>query len=422
MLSVQLCVAALVVIWITHWIYRWRNPRCNGVLPPGSMGLPLIGESLQLLVPSNSFDIPPFLRTRLHRYGPIFRTNIAGRGVVVSADPEFNHFIFQQQGRLVESWYLDVFAKIFNQSENRPDGAYVHKYVRNLILNHFGVESLENKLLPPSEAIVRGPIRTWSNQESIEVNDAVSAMAFSFATKEMYISAAENFSQDLREMFIGLSRGLMSFPLNIPGATYNKCWKNRKAALDLLSILVKERLASLPDTTKGDVLDHVQQDMKSEKFLTQDFFVQLMLGLSFVSFDSVSTTATVLIKLLGENPLVLEELTAKHEGILQKRSQNLNSSTWEEYKSMTFTLHVINETLRLGSVSPGLLRRARKDIQVNAYTIPKGWTIMLVSSAVQMNPDIYRDPLVFNPWRWKESSNAQGQSTLKSSWPPSFMS
>ena len=86
--------------------------------------------------------------------------------------------------------------------------------------------------------------------------------------------------------------------------------QNRKAALDLLSILVKERLAS-PDQMhkKGDVLDHVLEDMKSEKFLTEDFIVQLMFGLSFVSFDSVSTTATVLIKLLGENPLVLEELT-----------------------------------------------------------------------------------------------------------------
>ena len=69
--------------------------------------------------------------------------------------------------------------------------------------------------------------------------------------------------------------------------------QNRKAALDLLSILVKERLAS-PDQMhkKGDVLDHVLEDMKSEKFLTEDFIVQLLFGLSFVSFgfnDSNST-------------------------------------------------------------------------------------------------------------------------------------
>lgn len=97
--------------------------------------------------------------------------------MVVSAEPEFNHFIFQQHGRLVESWYLDLFAKLFKQGENRPDGAYVHKYVRNLALSHFGVESLKGKLLPLLEAMVRETFSAWSNQESIEVKDAVSAVS-----------------------------------------------------------------------------------------------------------------------------------------------------------------------------------------------------------------------------------------------------
>ena len=35
------------------------------------------------------------------------------------------------------------------------------------------------------------------------------------------------------------------------------------------------------------------------------------------------------------------------------------------------------------------------------YTIPFGWAIMLVNSALQLNPNIYKDPLAFNPWRWK---------------------
>ena len=39
------------------------------------------------------------------------------------------------------------------------------------------------------------------------------------------------------------------------------------------------------------------------------------------------------------------------------------------------------------------------------YTIPKGWAIMLVASAIQMNPNIYKDPLAFNPWRWKVNNN-----------------
>lgn len=65
--AVGLFVATLVTVCVSHWIYRWRNPKCNGVLPPGSMGIPLIGETLQLIMPSASLDLPPFIKTRLKR-------------------------------------------------------------------------------------------------------------------------------------------------------------------------------------------------------------------------------------------------------------------------------------------------------------------------------------------------------------------
>lgn len=35
------------------------------------------------------------------------------------------------------------------------------------------------------------------------------------------------------------------------------------------------------------------------------------------------------------------------------------------------------------------------------YTILAGWTIMAVTSALQLNPETFEDPLAFNPWRWK---------------------
>lgn len=63
-------VVGLVVIWISHLIWRWMNPKCanGGILPPGSMGFPLIGETLSLIRPSYSLDLHPFLKKRIQRY------------------------------------------------------------------------------------------------------------------------------------------------------------------------------------------------------------------------------------------------------------------------------------------------------------------------------------------------------------------
>ena len=35
------------------------------------------------------------------------------------------------------------------------------------------------------------------------------------------------------------------------------------------------------------------------------------------------------------------------------------------------------------------------------YTIPADWTIMVVTSALHFNPEIYTDPFAFDPARWK---------------------
>ncbi|KAL3828398.1 hypothetical protein ACJIZ3_017200 [Penstemon smallii] len=397
--SIFLLVGTLVAIYMTRWIFRWRNPKCNGTLPPGSMGLPLIGETIQLVIPNASLDLLPFIKKRIKRYGPIFRTNIAGRPVIVSADPEFNHFLLRHDEKLVESWSMDTFAEVFDQV-NHP-----RKYARNLALHHFGVESLKSKLLSQMEDMVRETLSIWSTHESVEVKSQSVMMAVSFATRQIFSGDLDRTQVNFAELFRDLLGGLMSFPVNIPGTSHHKCLQIQKKVKILIRELVRKRVAEPDSDTQhhGDLLDHIIEDSKStESFLNEDFIVQLMFGLLFVSSESVSTTLALAFKLISEHPLVLEELTAEHDNILKNRENSNSTLAWNEYKSMTFTFQVINEVLRLGNIAPGIFRRALKDIPINGYTIPSGWVIVIASSALHLNADQFEDPLQFNPWRWKE--------------------
>ncbi|GMN50081.1 hypothetical protein TIFTF001_019252 [Ficus carica] len=401
--TVGLCVAGLVVIWISNWIRRWRNPKCDGVLPPGSMGFPLIGETLPLIIPSYSLDLHPFIKKRLRRYGPIFRTNIVGRRAVISADPEFNNFLFQQEGRLVELYYLNTFSKIFvHEGESRTNefGA-VHKYVRRIFLNHFGAERLKGKLLPEIEEVVNKTLRAWSTQASVEIKHAASVMVLDFSAKQIISYDAEKSPESLSDTYTKILKGFMSFPLNIPRTAYNQCLKDQKKTTAMFRDMLKERRAS-PETNRGDFLDQISRDMDKETFLSEDFIVQLMFGGLFATFESISAVLALAFKLLSEHPADWEEMIAEHETILKNREDPNSSITWDEYKSMTFTLHVINETLRLGSVAPGILRKALKDIPVKGFTIPKGWTIMMVTYSLHLSPSAFNNPLEFNPSRWKD--------------------
>lgn len=82
---------------------------------------------------------------------------------------------------------------------------------------------------------------------------------------------------------------------------------------------LKERLAS-PDTCQGDFLDHALKDLNTDKFLTEDFILQIMFGLLFASSESTSITLTLILKFLSENPHVLEELEVSLQLYMTKSS------------------------------------------------------------------------------------------------------
>ncbi len=59
-------------------------------LPPGSLGLPLIGETVQFLLSSNFGD------KREKQYGSIYKTNILGRKTVFMTGAEKNGIQFSR--------------------------------------------------------------------------------------------------------------------------------------------------------------------------------------------------------------------------------------------------------------------------------------------------------------------------------------
>ncbi|KAJ0086313.1 hypothetical protein Patl1_08146 [Pistacia atlantica] len=407
MWSIGIYVLALLIIPITYWIlHKWRTCPSNVKLPPGSMGLPFIGETLQFFVPSKSLDIHPFLKTRLHKNGPLFKTSLVGRPVLVSSDPEFSHFILQQEGKLVELWYMDSFVKLVGLSGSVKDGSciiagYIHKRLKKLVLDQFGPLNLKEKLLPEVEELVNRALSNWRSQSFVEVKQACAVMIMNFTVREMYGYDPEKRGEIMAEEFTDFFEGLMSLPINIPGTTYHKCLQKQKSALKMMKKLIEERQAS-SEARRGDLLDLIVDDMKTNKLLTYDLMSYMMFGLLLATFETISTTVTLIMMLLTEHPLVVQGLEKENQEILQSRENIGSKVTWKEFRSMTFTLQVINESLRMGNFVPGFLRRAIKDIHINGYTIPEGWTIMVVPSAIHLNPEKYNDPLTFNPWRWKD--------------------
>ncbi|KAL7118833.1 hypothetical protein ACP275_02G025700 [Erythranthe tilingii] len=271
-------------------------------------------------------------------------------------------------------------------------------------LSRFGLECIKKSLLLQFDQLVRTTLHSWSTQDRVDLQHASVAMFGEFGTNQLCICDPET-SKQLVDNYINGTNAIMSFPLNIPGTTYYKSLKDKEKVMKMLKEIVSERIASPQDENnyKDDLLSKLIKDIDTVDFVTPEYIIQILFSLMFATFQTIPVILVIAVKFISENPAVLRELIAEHEEIIAKRKNSDSSVTWEEYKSMTFTLQVVNEALRLGNTVPGFLRKAVKDIKVRGYTIPAGWAIMACHSVLHLDPNIYKDPLKFDPSRWKDA-------------------
>jgi len=64
-------------------------------------------------------------------------------------------------------------------------------------------------------------------------------------------------------------------------------------------------------------------------------------------------------------------------------------------------VQVITETLRMGNIIIGVMRKALRDFEIKGNLIPKGWCVFANFRSVHLDDRNYECPYQFNPWRWQ---------------------
>uniref|UniRef100_A0A0E0EWR8 Cytochrome P450 n=1 Tax=Oryza meridionalis TaxID=40149 RepID=A0A0E0EWR8_9ORYZ len=123
----------------------------------------------------------------------------------------------------------------------------------------------------------------------------------------------------------------------------------RKNVKKMLKEILDERKKIEGRHESIDFFDVLIEEVKEDNpSMTENTALNFLFSLLFGSFDSTSSGITAMLKFLTDNPEALKA--------------DLNSKiTWEEYKSMKFTSHVIHEALRLASITPMMFREAVED-------------------------------------------------------------
>ncbi|KAF7059186.1 hypothetical protein CFC21_066121 [Triticum aestivum] len=383
---------------------RGRHEKAALKLPPGSMGLPYIGETLQLY----SQDPSVFLSSKQKRYGEIFKTHLLGCPCVMLASPEAARFVLVSRAHLFKPTYPRSKERLIGPSALFFHQGDYHLRLRRLVQGPLGPEALR-KLVPDIEDAVRSTLAAWADGDAASTFHAMKRLSFDVGIVTIFGGRLdERRKEELRRNYAVVEKGYNSFPNGFPGTLYYKAIQARRRLNGVLSDILHERrergepgddlLGCLMRSRAGGGDD---DDEEEGALLTDEQVADNVIGVLFAAQDTTASVLTWIVKYLHDRPKLLEAVRAEHAAIHEANDGGRRPLTWAQTRSMTLTHRVILESLRMASIISFTFREAVADVEYKGFLIPKGWKVMPLFRNIHHSPDYFQDPQKFDPSRFK---------------------
>uniref|UniRef100_A0ACD5Y4I0 Uncharacterized protein n=1 Tax=Avena sativa TaxID=4498 RepID=A0ACD5Y4I0_AVESA len=403
---IPLCIFIIALAVVSYYASRQKRNRHEQEqaalkLPPGSMGLPYIGETLQLY----SQDPGVFFSSKQKRYGEIFKTHLLGCPCVMLASPEAARFVLVSRAHLFRPTYPRSKERLIGPSALFFHQGDYHLRLRRLVQGPLGPDALR-RLVPDVEAAVRAALASWAAHRDAASSTFHAMKRLSFDVGIVTIFGGrldERRKEELRRNYAVVERGYNSFPNSFPGTLYYKAIQARRRLNGVLSDIVRERRARGEPGTDllGCLMQSRDGDDGDGALLTDEQVADNVIGVLFAAQDTTASVLTWIVKYLHDQPKLLEAVRAEQAAIRESNDGGKRPLTWAQTRSMALTHRVILESLRMASIISFTFREAVADVEYKGFLIPKGWKVMPLFRNIHHSPDYFQDPHKFDPSRFE---------------------
>lgn len=372
-----------------------RMPKQRAKLPPGSMGWPYVGETLQLYTQ----DPNVFFATKQKRHGEVFKSHILGCPCVMLASPEGARFVLVTHAHLFKPTYPKSKEKMIGPSALFFHQGDYHNLLRKLVQSSLSPDKIR-KLIPSMESVAISALESWSSGHIINTYHEMKKFSFDVGILSIFGHLDSNHREMLSDNYHIVDKGYNSFPTKIPGTAYHKALLARKRLNQILSEIICERKEKR--LLEKDFLGHLL-NFKNEKgeILTEDQIADNIIGVLFAAQDTTASVLTWILKYLHDDHKLLEAVKAEQMEIYEANGRGKKPLTWAQTRNMPLTYRVILESLRMASIISFTFREAVVDVEYNGYLIPKGWKVLPMFRNIHHNPEFFPDPHIFDPSRFE---------------------
>ncbi|KAJ0102860.1 hypothetical protein Patl1_04230 [Pistacia atlantica] len=363
-----LLIFFLLLIPILFVLTRRRYSR---KLPPGSLGIPIIGQSLGLLRAMRANTAEQWLEQRIRKYGPISKLSLFGTPTVFISGPAANRFIFTTDESTIANQQTKSLRMILGDRCLLILTGEDHKRVRGALVSFLKPESLKKYVGKIDEEVKKHLELHWHGKEQV-------------------------------------TEGVWSIPVNLPFTRYHRGLRASRSVQNMVKDLIREKRMKLEQKIASPHDDLITcllsiRDLNKEEAITEKEIVDNVMLVMIAGHDTSSVLITFMMRLLANDPTVFAAVLEEQEEVAKSKPMG-ELLTWEDLAKMKYTWRVALETLR--NVSPifGGFRKALKDIEFGGFLIPKGWQIFWVTHMTHMDDSIFPDPSKFDPDQIREPS------------------
>lgn len=385
-------VAAISVAvgWTISRVIRRRvlDEVNEAALPPGSLGLPYIGETL-----SYSKNPHKFFEDRVQKYGPVFKTRILGDPVVCFTGPDaFDYFVnspdFSRDGAN-PSHVQDLLA---HHSLPLLEGM-AHRNLRTPLLKVFEPEAVPD-YLAIVEKVTSAYIAEWEQKTRFEWIDEFKRLSASLCDSLFLGAEPGTGSDELRETLEDFMAGLATIPINLPGTTLSKALKAR----DRLVELIDRAIADHRSRDCNDVLSYLLKAIDAHgTTVGEEYLRAQMVHNFFAAYGGIFRTLSLMCMDLAKYPDARDKVRDEVLSVTPS-----GAVTLDDLNSLNHLDNLTREVRRHNPIfASTFFEWVTKDVDYEGFRIPKGWKATGGVFSTLQSDDAFDGPTLFHPERFE---------------------
>ncbi|GAV60668.1 LOW QUALITY PROTEIN: p450 domain-containing protein, partial [Cephalotus follicularis] len=406
-ITILLFIVPMIILLLTI-TKRRRSSSKRLPLPPGSLGLPVIGQSLSFFRALKSNTAEKWLDQRTQKYGPTSKLTLFGTPTVFISGQAANKFIFTRNNSgIMSNQQSKPVRMVFGERNMLELVDHDHKRVRDALMSFLKPDSLKQFVGKMDAEVKEHLDMFWEGKQQVKALPLMRTLTFNTICSLLFGFERGPKRDECVDLLQKMSAGLWSVPVNLPFTGYNRSLRATARVRKILKNIILEKMVQLekgasPYQDLITCLLSICNDDNKELITEEEIEDNALLVMN-AGYETTSALLTFIIRLLCNNPVVHASVLQEQEEIAKNKPSG-ESLTWEDLAKMIYTWRVAMETLRMVPPIFGNFRKALKDIEYEGYIIPK-WQIFWVAYKTHMDDSIFPEPSKFDPSRFENQTS-----------------